>query len=216
MRNRAERYAGMDEGRISLVAHRPVASGMRVGRAPGDCRGYAEYFIRQDGVQAAQRYADLQRARGVGGSATGRGDRTTGRGGDPGGLVLGASAGQSGGGLEEDLYWRLSDSWYQKDLLPATYLEVHNQCYEAYNANPLANAIIELATNFVLGSGIAVVASEPRTQVAIDGFWCDQDNHTATRVYSLCMELSLYGELFVRFFVNPYSEIGAGVPWACG
>ena len=118
----------------------------------------------------------------------------------------GASAGQSGGGLEEDLYWRrLSDSWYQKDLLPATYLEMHNQCYEAYNANPLANAIIELTTNFVLGSGIAVVASEPRAQAAIDRFWSDQDNHMATRVYSLCTELSLYGELFVRFFVNPYS-----------
>jgi len=118
----------------------------------------------------------------------------------------GASAGQSGGGLEEDLYWRrLSDSWYQKDLLPATYLEVHNQCYEAYNANPLANAIIELTTNFVLGSGIAVVASEPRAQAAIDRFWSDQDNHMATRVYSLCTELSLYGELFGRFFVNPYS-----------
>jgi len=118
----------------------------------------------------------------------------------------GAPVGQSGGGLEEDLYWRrLSDSWYQKDLLPATYLEVHNQCYGAYNANPLANAIIELTTNFVLGSGIAVVALELRTQAAIDGFWCDQDNHKATRVYSLCTELSLYGELFVRFFVNPYS-----------
>ena len=48
--------------------------------------------------------------------------------------------GASAGGLEEDYYWRrLSDNWYQKDVIPATYLEIHNQCYEAYNANPLAN-----------------------------------------------------------------------------
>ena len=26
----------------------------------------------------------------------------------------------------------------------------------------------------------------------------------ATRVYALCTELSLYGEQFIRFFVNPY------------
>ena len=31
-----------------------------------------------------------------------------------------------------------------------------------------------------------------------------QDNHMASRVYSLCTELSLYGEQFIRFFVNPY------------
>src|SRR5438552_3659193 len=45
-------------------------------------------------------------------------------------------------GSEEDwLFRRLSDNFYQKDLIPSTYLEVHNACYEAYNANPLAFAI---------------------------------------------------------------------------
>lgn len=37
-------------------------------------------------------------------------------------------------GTEEDYFWRrLSDNWTQKDVLPATYLEIHNQVYEAYN-----------------------------------------------------------------------------------
>jgi len=37
-------------------------------------------------------------------------------------------------GTEEDYLWRrLSDNWYQKDVIPSTYLELHNQCYEAYN-----------------------------------------------------------------------------------
>jgi hypothetical protein len=57
-------------------------------------------------------------------------------------------------GSEEDYYWRrLSDNFYQKDVIPSTYLELHNQCFEAYNANPLAFAIIELTTSFVLGIG---------------------------------------------------------------
>src|SRR5579885_1745182 len=68
-------------------------------------------------------------------------------------------------GSEEDYYWRrLSDNWYQKDVIPATYLELHNLCYEAYNANPLAFAIIEITTSFVLGKGVMVAANEPEVQ----------------------------------------------------
>ncbi len=65
-------------------------------------------------------------------------------------------------GTEEDYYWRrLSDNWYQKDSIPSTYLELHNACYEAYNANPLAFAIIEMTTSFVLGKGVTLAANEP-------------------------------------------------------
>ncbi len=117
----------------------------------------------------------------------------------------GRAAGTGGGGTEEDYYWRrLSDNWYQKDVLPSTYLEIHNACFEAYNANPLANYIIEITTNFVLGNGITVTAASRRVQRVIDQFWRDPDNHMDTRVYALCTELSLYGEQFIRFFVNPY------------
>ena len=113
--------------------------------------------------------------------------------------------GRPASGTEEDLYWRrLSDNWSQKDVLPSTYLEIHNACYEAYNSNPLANYIVEITTNFVLGAGITVVAANKRAQRVIDLFWRDGDNHMDTRVYSLCTELSLYGEQFIRFFVNPY------------
>src|SRR6266849_1202481 len=68
--------------------------------------------------------------------------------------------GRLSAGQEEDYYWRrLSDNWYQKDVIPSTYLEIHNQCYEAYNANPLANYIVEITTNFVLGTGITIAAT---------------------------------------------------------
>src|SRR5947208_4718188 len=113
--------------------------------------------------------------------------------------------GRIAAGAEEDYYWRrLSDNWYQKDVIPSTYLEIHNQCYEAYNSNPLANYIVEITTNFVLGNGLTITAASRRAQKMIDRFWADPDNHMASRVYSLCTELSLYGEQFIRFFVNPY------------
>ncbi len=120
--------------------------------------------------------------------------------------VLGVDAGGwARAGVEEDYYWRrLGDAPLQKDVLPATYFELHQACYEAYNANPLANHIVEMTTNFVLGNGVSVAAVDAGVQAAIDAFWNDPDNHMATRAYALCTELSLYGEQFIRFFVNPY------------
>jgi hypothetical protein len=111
--------------------------------------------------------------------------------------------GRLSGGGEEDYYWRrLSDNAFQKDPIPSTYLELHNACYEAYNANPIAFAIIEITTSFVLGKGVTISASDPTVQRVLMDFWRDPDNHMDTRVYALCTELSLYGEQFVRFYVN--------------
>ena len=108
-------------------------------------------------------------------------------------------------GAEEDYLWgRLRDNWFLKDLDPSNYLEIHNRCYEAYNVNPLAFAIVELTTSFVLGEGITVSASHQRVQQIIDAFWHHPDNRMDERIYSLCTELSLYGEQFIQFFVNKY------------
>ena len=79
--------------------------------------------------------------------------------------------GRLAAGQEEDYYWRrLSDNWYQKDVIPSTYLEIHNQCYEAYNANPLANYVVEITTNFVLGTGLTIAATNRRVQKVLDRF----------------------------------------------
>ncbi|MBE3561059.1 MAG: hypothetical protein IMW89_17830, partial [Ktedonobacteraceae bacterium] len=113
--------------------------------------------------------------------------------------------GQMASGCEEDFYWRsLSNSFSQKDVIPATNLEIHHQCYEAYNANPLAFAIIELTTSFVLGEGVTVSAANRRVQALLDAFWQHPENRMDERIYSLCTELALYGELFIHFFVNRY------------
>ncbi|MGH2442204.1 MAG: hypothetical protein ACRDFX_03450 [Chloroflexota bacterium] len=109
-------------------------------------------------------------------------------------------------GSEEDFYWRrLSDNWATKDVLPSIYLDIHNQVFEAYNANPLANAIIEMGVNFVLGDGLQLDAIDPRVRSLLQAFWDDPDNHMPLRQYDLATELSLYGEIFIRVFVNSYS-----------
>src|SRR6266481_4271874 len=113
--------------------------------------------------------------------------------------------GRIAAGAEEDYYWRrLSDNWYQKDVIPSTFLEIHNQCYEAYNSNPLAMAIIEITVSFVIGKGLKVVAANKKVQKIIDAFWTDPDNDMDQRVEYICREQSIYGEIYVRFFVNQY------------
>jgi hypothetical protein len=111
----------------------------------------------------------------------------------------------AGTGTEEDALWRrLSDVWYVKDVQPSIYLELHNAIYEAYHANPLAFAIIEITTSFVLGKGITIDAANRNVQHVLMDFWNDPDNTMDERVYNICTELALYGEIFVRFFVNKY------------
>jgi hypothetical protein len=91
-----------------------------------------------------------------------------------------------------------------REVIPSTYLEIHNLCYEAYNANPLASAIIEITTSFVLGKGLVITARDAQVQQILMNFWHDPSNHMDDRIYALCTELSLYGEQFIRFFVNKY------------
>ncbi|GHO47992.1 hypothetical protein KSX_61550 [Ktedonospora formicarum] len=104
---------------------------------------------------------------------------------------------------EDDYAWRgLSDNLSPKDFVPSAYLEIHNQAYEAYHTNPLAFSIIETTTSFVLGRGVKLDASHTRVQCVLDDFW--QANQMDERVYAICNELALYGELFVRYFVNRF------------
>src|SRR5947209_9686995 len=69
----------------------------------------------------------------------------------------------------------------------------------------MANAIVEMGVNFVLGDGLTVDAKHPKVQKLIDAFWQDPDNRMNTRQFDLATELSLYGELFIRVFVNPFN-----------
>jgi hypothetical protein len=57
----------------------------------------------------------------------------------------------------------------------------------------------------VLGDGIQVRAKNKKVQKVIDEFWNDIDNHMDLRIFDLCQELALYGEIFIRFFVNEFN-----------
>lgn len=112
---------------------------------------------------------------------------------------------------EDDAGWRsawaLAPGSYlggtERDLAPGDWRGLLLEAYEAYCTNPLAYAVIEQSVNFVLGGGVRAVAREPRVQQAIDRFWHDPENRMDQRVYAIQTELSLFGEQFLRFFVDP-------------
>ena len=109
-------------------------------------------------------------------------------------------------GVEDDRGWRRASAGGGSALNPDRD-ELHGEAllreaYRAYTVNPLAYAIIEQTTSFVLGGGARVVAKDSRVQRVIDEFWHDAENEMALRVYGLHTELALFGEQFVRFFVD--------------
>ncbi len=112
---------------------------------------------------------------------------------------------------EDDSGWRTAWSLAlgagrggtERDLSPGDWRGLLLDAYEAYCTNPLAYAVIEQGTNFVLGGGVRVVAREPRVQRVLDRFWQDPENRMDERVYSIQTELALFWEQFLRFFVDP-------------
>ena len=77
-----------------------------------------------------------------------------------------------------------------------------NAAYEAYATNPLAYAVAEHTTSFVLGGGVRVVAKDARVQRVLDAFWNDEENQMDLRIDTIHTELCLFGEQFIRFFVD--------------
>lgn len=105
---------------------------------------------------------------------------------------------------ESDTGWRIAGGAAPVGRVAgdSSRLQALDDAYEAYCTNPLAYAVIEQGTNFVVGGGVRVVAQEKSVQTVIDRFWEDRENAMGTRVYSIQTELALFGEQFIRYFVE--------------
>ncbi|NDF53409.1 MAG: hypothetical protein EB145_04375 [Proteobacteria bacterium] len=79
---------------------------------------------------------------------------------------------------EDDTAWRRAGSPWQaetpREPSPSITRQLLLDAYEAYCTNPLAYAVIEQGTNFVLGGGVRATAADARVQRAIDRFWHDR------------------------------------------
>ncbi|WP_113676081.1 hypothetical protein [Vallitalea guaymasensis] len=82
---------------------------------------------------------------------------------------------------------------------------IQNTAYIYFLKNPLAGQIVNLKTYFTIGAGISFSTKAEEVQKVLNKFWDDKDNKMFTKQIQMSNELEIYGELFIRFFVNEYS-----------
>lgn len=89
----------------------------------------------------------------------------------------------------------LADS--ERDRYSADREELLSQSLDAWRLNPLARRIVELTSEYVVGSGISVSCRHASTARFLDQFWNHRLNRMPIRVFELCDELTRSGNLFI-------------------
>jgi len=102
----------------------------------------------------------------------------------------------------DDKYWRnITDA----QLTARPWREVRDQIEKVIATclvNPLADRILTMTTEFVIGSWIKVEGPP-----WVHAFWHDPQNDLAQRAYRWCQELARTGELFIVLSRNPISKM---------
>lgn len=90
---------------------------------------------------------------------------------------------------------RLDDS--DRDRLEYDRQDILEQCFEAWRDNPLARRIVELTSQYVIGSGFDIKTKDEQTKKFIDYFWDHPLNRMPSRIVEMCDELTRTGNLFL-------------------
>lgn len=102
-----------------------------------------------------------------------------------------------GGGLTTP-YVPLIPGPATRQLYWADYFAMSAKAFEASNHNPIAKRAVEIGVDFTLGRGIEHVAKTDRGQATWDAFW--KRNNMDERLEEILGDLTVYGEIFVRYF----------------
>lgn len=112
----------------------------------------------------------------------------------------------------EDQDWVALQPDSSKDINRYDYVENHNTVYAAYRSQPLAKRIVRFMTQFSMGGGLHYTCDDDDVRQVVDGFWNDDQNQMGLFIRQMVEELSVYGEIFVRFF---YNEVTGHTQVAC-
>ena len=111
---------------------------------------------------------------------------------------------------DEDKWRRLTGD-ASRDLTPMTIWRMQQTAAYLWQANPIANRLIELPIAFLLADGVSLVsqAEDPDLKLLvqdhIDRFWLHPINNFPIKLPKKVRELALFGEQCWPAFVNPYS-----------
>jgi hypothetical protein len=105
---------------------------------------------------------------------------------------------------DEESWRKLSDD-SARDLSPLSQARMRDTAVYLWDANLLANRIVELQNAYLLGEGVELRAKEKELQEVIDKFWRDPINQMDIKLPEKTRELSIYGEQCWPVFVNEVS-----------
>jgi hypothetical protein len=98
--------------------------------------------------------------------------------------------------------------WTQLDRRPndrshSELVELYRDALEATRKNPLAKAVVDITTDFVLGDGISLSSTHRQVNTFLHRFWSHPQNRLPSRLQAMSDELARAGDLFVLLFRNP-------------
>lgn len=103
---------------------------------------------------------------------------------------------------DDEDQWRSLTSDSKRDLSPLSQQRMADAALYLWDANLIANRIVELPLAYILGEGVKLVAAEAELQPVLDGFWDDPINQMDAKLPRKLRELSLFGEQVWPAFVN--------------
>ena len=93
----------------------------------------------------------------------------------------------------------------KSDFTPMSRKEMFDNAFDAWMNDPLAGHIVNLNTWFAMGEGITFSADDDRAQELIHEFWSDPESRWDLKQIQISDELQVFGEVFLRLFINPLS-----------
>lgn len=105
---------------------------------------------------------------------------------------------------DEDGWRRLSGDT-QRDLSPTSQWRMRETAAYLWEANALANRMIELPIAFMLAEGVALKHEDEVLQLVLSEFWNDPINRWDIKLERKVRELAMFGEQCWPTFVNEYT-----------
>ncbi|WP_281983167.1 hypothetical protein [Azonexus hydrophilus] len=101
--------------------------------------------------------------------------------------------------------WRRLTGDTDRDLAPVTLRRSREISAWLWQANLMANRIIELPLAYLLADGVKLEVNDPDAQAMLNRFWNDPINSMDLKLEKKVRELALFGEQCYPAFVNDHS-----------
>jgi len=104
--------------------------------------------------------------------------------------------------VEDMTGWTRLSSDAGRDLNPVQRQRMVKMSAWLWQANLIANRLIELPVAYLLAEGVKLINEEDKYQKVLDAFWRDPINNMDMKLEKKVRELALFGEQFYPAFVN--------------